>query len=241
MKTWNPDDTRWKEQWKLKKPESMRVIKHGTHNQKTHAGRSGGSGGSSLGDIVPPTKDGVRDFRTFESVAEDSFESDEQRESFAIAAQEWQGEGYRRVQGSLSSGERPSPEAKAVIDEFDAAMMPLDNEEFGSLYRGQTEGLDNLAVGDSFTSPLFQATTTDPITAASFSKSSGGVTGGIRQGESATILRIDSFGTKGVVIPGSSEFEVVLNRGTTFTVEDITEEVIDGVTMRIIDVSTAEG
>jgi hypothetical protein len=117
-------------------------------------------------------------------------------------------------------------------------MMPFDSDEVGYLYRGQTEGLDNLTVGDSFTSPLFQATTTDPITAASFSKSSGGVTGGIRQGESATILRIDSMGASGVVIPDSSEFEVVLNRGTQFNVEDITEEVINGVTMKIIEVST---
>jgi hypothetical protein len=115
-------------------------------------------------------------------------------------------------------------------------MMPLDNDEIGSLYRGQTEGLDNLTVGDSFVSPLFQSTTTDPITAAGFSKSSGGVTGGVRQGESATILRIDAMGAKGAVIPSSSEFEVVLNRGTQFTVEDITEEVIGGVTMKIIDV-----
>jgi hypothetical protein len=241
MKTWNPDDTRWKEQWKLKKPESMRVIKHGTHDQKTHGrGGSGGGGGSSLGDYATPTKEGKREYELRESLAEDGFESQEQQEAFAVAAQEWQGEGYRRVQSGLLSGD-PSPEAKAVIDEFDSAMMPLDNEEFGLLYRGQTEGLDNLAVGDSFTSPLFQAATTDPITAASFSKSSGGVTGGVRQGESATILRIDGFGTKGVVIPSSSEFEVVLNRGTEFTVEDITEEIIGGVTMKIIDVSTAEG
>lgn len=217
------------------------VQKHGTHNQKTHGGKGGGGdggGSSSLGGIVPPTKDGIREYKIRESFAEDSFESEEQREAFAVAAQEWQGEGYRRVQGSLSSGERPSPEAKAIIDEFDAAMVSLDNDEFGDLYRGQTEGLDNLAIGDSFTSPLFQAATTDPITAASFSKSSGGVTGGIRQGESVTILRIDAFGTKGVVIPSSSEFEVVLNRGTQFNVEDITEEIIGGVTMKIIDVST---
>jgi hypothetical protein len=46
------------------------------------------------------------------------------------------------------------------------------------------------------------------------------------------------MGAKGVVIPSSSEFEVVLNRGTQFNVEDITEEVINGVTMKIIEVST---
>ena len=93
-------------------------------------------------------------------------------------------------------------------------------------------------MGDSFTSPLFQATSTDPITAAGFSKASGGVLGGIKEGESATILSIDAFGTKGVVIPSSQEFEVVLARGTRFTVEDISDKVINGVNMRIIEVST---
>lgn len=236
MKTWSPDDTRWKEQWKLKKPESMRVTKHGSHNQKTHAGTSGGSG---IGDFVGPTKGSIREYKILEGMAADSFQSEEQEMAFQQAAFEWQGEGYRRVQGGLSSG-NPSPESQSIIDEFDGAMMSLDNDELGSLYRGQTEGLDNLSVGDSFVSPLFQSATTDPITAAGFSKSSGSVTGGIRQGESATILRIEAYGTKGIVIPDSSEFEVVLNRGTTFTVEDISEEVIGGVTMKIIDVS-AEG
>jgi SPP1 gp7 family putative phage head morphogenesis protein len=210
--------------------------KHGSHNQKTHGGKGGG-GSSSLGDYATPTKEGKSEYAMRERFMEDSFQSDEQREAFAVAAQEWQGEGYRRVQSGLLS-DNPSPEAQSVIDEFDAAMMPFDSDEVGYLYRGQTEGLDNLNVGDSFTSPLFQATTTDPITAASFSKSSGGVTGGVRQGESATILRIDSMGASGVVIPDSSEFEVVLNRGTQFNVEDITEEVINGVTMKIIEVST---
>lgn len=211
--------------------------KHGSHNQKTHGGKGGG--GSSVGDFATPTSASQRDYKTLEGMAADSFQSEEQEMAFQQAAFEWQGEGYRRVQGGLSSG-NPSPESQSIIDEFDAAMMSLDNDELGELYRGQTEGLDNLSVGDSFVSPLFQSTTTDPITAAGFSKSSGSVTGGIRQGESATILRIEAYGTKGVVIPDSSEFEVVLNRGTTFTVEDISEEVIGGVTMKIIDVS-AEG
>ena len=177
-------------------------------------------------------------------MAEDSFQSDEQRERFAMAAQRWQTDEYRSVQGFLRGDKDIMPESvfddstQGIINEFDAAMMPLDSDELGYLYRGQTQGLDNLTVGDSFTSPLFQATTTDPITAASFSKSSGGVVGGIRQGESATILRIDPMGARGAVIPSSSEFEVVLDRGTQFNVEDITEEVINGVTMKIIEVST---
>jgi len=219
------------------------IKKHfpGKHSQQNHAGGSGGGGegggGTSVGLFPTPTKEGVRDFKVLESMQEDGFESDQERDDFANAAQEWQGEGYRRIQSDLLSGDL-SPESREVVESFDAVMIPLDNDELSSLYRGQTEGLDTLVVGDSFTSPLFQATSSDPITAAGFSKASGGVLGGIKEGESATILRIDAFGTKGVVIPGSPEYEVVLARGTRFTVEDITEEVINGVTMKIIDVST---
>ncbi len=219
------------------------VNKHGSHNQKTHGGKGGG-GSSSLGDYATPTSTASRDYEMLKQMSENSFESEEQELAFKTAAQRWQSDQYRSVQGSLLGDKDLVPASvfddstQAVIDEFDAAMIPLDNDELSYLYRGQTQGLDNLTVGDSFTSPLFQATTTDPITAASFSKSSGGVIGGIRQGETATILRIDPMGAKGVVIPDSSEFEVVLNRGTQFNVEDITEEVINGVTMKIIEVST---
>jgi hypothetical protein len=115
-------------------------------------------------------------------------------------------------------------------------MQSLAFDEIEYLYRGQTDGLAQLTVGDKFSSKLFQATTTDPITAAGFSKSSGSVVGGIRTGEQATILRIDAYGAKGLVVPGSSEYEVILARGTIFEVEDITEEVIKGVKMTIIDV-----
>jgi SPP1 gp7 family putative phage head morphogenesis protein len=218
----------------------LTIKKHyaGQHNQISHGGGGGGKGGGggqSVGLFPTPTKQGREDYEMLEEMAADNFESEQQELAFRVAAQEWQGEGYRQVQSGLLSG-NPSQDAQTVIDEFDASMMSLDNDELSYLYRGQTEGLDNLNVGDSFTSPLFQATSTDSITAAGFSKASGGVLGGIKEGESATILRISPFNAKGVVIPSSQEFEVVLARGTQFTVEGISNEVINGVNMKIIDV-----
>lgn len=215
------------------------VNKHyaGQHSQSSHGGGGskggGGGGGTSVGLFPTPTESGRRNFKEYEEKVE-YYTEDEQ---FQVAAQQWQGEDYRRVQGGLLSG-NPSKEAQEVIDKFDEHMAPL-NDFDGDLFRGQTEGLDNLKVGDSFVSPLFQSTTTDAITAAGFSKSSGGVIGGIKSGESATILRIDSYDAKGVVIPKSQEYEIVLARGTQFTVEGISDKVINGVNMKIIDV-TAE-
>lgn len=56
MKTWNPDDSRWKTKWE----ESRSITKHGTHDQKTH-GRKGG-GGSTRELLIEQAKQ----FNTFE-------------------------------------------------------------------------------------------------------------------------------------------------------------------------------
>jgi SPP1 gp7 family putative phage head morphogenesis protein len=182
-----------------------------------------------VADFASPTKQGKRDYDYLQR------EFGEPSDDLRFAAQRWQGEDYRRVQGSLSTGS-PTGEIREIIGILDDNMQPLAFDEIAYLYRGQTDGLAQLTVGDKFSSKLFQATTTDPITAAGFSKSSGSVVGGIRTGEQATILRIDVYGAKGLVVPGSSEYEVILARGTIFEVEDITEEVIKGVKMTIIDV-----
>jgi SPP1 gp7 family putative phage head morphogenesis protein len=182
-----------------------------------------------VGDYASPTKQGRQDYNYLER------EFGEPSDDLRFAAQRWQGEDYRRIQGSLSGGS-PTGEIREIIGILDDNMQPLAFDEISYLYRGQTDGLAKLTVGDKFSSKLFQATTTDPITAAGFSKSSGSVVGGIRTGEQATILRIEAYGAKGLVVPGSSEYEVILARGTIFEVEDITEEIINGVRMTIIDV-----
>jgi len=182
-----------------------------------------------VGDFASPTKQGKTDYRYLER------EFGEPSDDLRYAAQRWQGEDYRRIQGSLSGGS-PTGDIKEIISILDDNMQALNFDEISYLYRGQTDGLSQLKIGDQFKSKLFQATTTDPITAAGFSKSSGSVVGGIRTGEQATILRIEAYGAKGLVVPGSSEYEVILARGTTFEVEDIVEEVINGVRMTVIDV-----
>jgi SPP1 gp7 family putative phage head morphogenesis protein len=184
---------------------------------------------SEVGDFARVTEEGREDFE----MLVDQF--GEPSEDLQYAAQRWQGEDYRRIQGSLTGGD-PSDELQEIITILDDSMQPLENFEFGSLYRGQTEGLSQLKVGDKFKSKLFQATTTDPVTAAGFSKSSGSVVGGIRTGETATILRINAYDASGLVVPGSAEYEVILARGTTFQVMGISEEIIGGVKMTVIDV-----
>jgi SPP1 gp7 family putative phage head morphogenesis protein len=180
--------------------------------------------------FAPVTDSGRKEYRRL--LKDTDYDADAK-----YAAQRWQGEDYRRIQSGLSSGKLSnlSDDVREIVDILDDNMILLDDAD--NLYRGVTEGLDNLKIGDKFVSPLYQAATTDPITAAGFSKSSGSVLGGIKQGETATILRIDAFDAKGMVVPDSSEFEVILARGTKFEVEDISEEVINGVNMRIIDVT----
>jgi len=157
------------------------------------------------------------------------------------AAQRWQGEDYRRIQSGLSSGKvsELSDEVREIVDILDDNMVPF-SDDIDYLYRGMTDGLDDLKIGDTFKSPTFQAATTDPVTAAGFSKSSGSVMGGVAEGETVTILRIDVYAGKGMVVPSSDEFEVILARGTRFEVTDITEETINGVKMRIIDVEAVK-
>jgi len=184
---------------------------------------------SEVGDFARVTEEGREDWKMLEE------EFGEPSDDLRYAAQRWQGEDYRRIQGSISGG-NPSDEIQEIITILDDSMKPLEEFEFGSLYRGQTEGLSQLKVGDKFKSKLFQATTTDPVTAAGFSKSSGSVVGGIRTGETATILRINALDASGLVVPGSAEFEVILARGTTFQVMGISEEIIGGVKMTVIDV-----
>jgi hypothetical protein len=160
--------------------------------------------------------------------------------SAKYAAQNWQGDGYKQIQSALLGG-NPSGEVADTIDILDSNMKTFKDPEgeltYPELYRGQTEGLDNLKVGDSFKSKTYQATTTDPIQAAGFTKSSGNVLGGVREGESATILRINVVTAKGFVIPDSPENEVLLARNTKFTVDTISTETINGVNMKVIDVT----
>ena len=84
--------------------------------------------------------------------------------------------------------------------------------------------------------PAFTSTSTDPSTAGAFTKSAGQVLGALKEGEVTTIMRIDASAARGMVVPNSSEYEVMLSRGSRFTVENRTQEVINGVLFNVVDV-----
>lgn len=154
-----------------------------------------------------------------------------------VALQEWQGEGYRRVQGELygrTSIRGVDPEVRAVMDGLDSAMDSVPSDTI--LYRGQTTGLDNLQVGSTVKSNSYVSTSTDPVTAGAFSKSRGQVTGALAEGDTATILRITPKRARGAVMPDSDELEVLLARNTEMKVTNVSEEVINNVKFRIVDV-----
>ena len=179
---------------------------------------------------IQPTQQGVQ---AYDDLAATVRFTDEQ----ADAIQQWQGNGYRQVQGSLygrSNIRTIDPDTRLIIDNLDSTMDRLQDGTV--LYRGQTRGLDNLQVGQDISTSSYVATSTDPITAGAFSQSSGAVTGGLRAGDTPTIMRISTKRAKGTVVPKSSEFEVILARNTKMTVTDIVEETIDGVRFRIIEV-----
>jgi SPP1 gp7 family putative phage head morphogenesis protein len=177
-----------------------------------------------VGDYATPTRDGRRDYAYLER------EFGEPSEDLAFAAQRWQGEDYRRIQGALSGGS-PTGEIKEIIGILDDNMQSLAFDEISYLYRGQTDGLAQLQSRRHISNLSYsKPTTTDPITAAGFSKSSGSVVGGIRTGESATILRIEAFGAKGLVVPGSSELRGYLSKRHYFRSRRHNQEIIKGVT-----------
>lgn len=179
---------------------------------------------------VSPTREGQD---IYEQIAQARDYTDTQKASF----QDWQGDGYRRVQGSLygNKGLRGiDPEVRAVIDDLDDAMDSLDTGTV--LYRGQTRGLDSLQVGDEISTGSYVSTSTDPVTAGAFSKSAGQVAGELREGETVTIMRIIPGRAKGAVVPNSSEYEVLIARNSSMRVTGITQEEIQGVIFRIVEV-----
>ena len=171
------------------------------------------------------------DIARYEQLLRD-YEGDER-----AAFQDWQGDSYRRVQGSLNGGtsmSRMDPDIAEIIRVIDNAMDSLPQGTV--LYRGQTAGLDNLQIGEMLSSKSYAATSTDISTAGAFSKSSGQVLGALKPTDNPTVMRITVQSAKGVAVPSSSEYEVLLKRGSKLTVTGLSDEVIDGVKYRIVDV-----
>jgi hypothetical protein len=165
----------------------------------------------------------------------DNFEYQDEQVSRAI--QEWQGEGYRRIGGALQEGVDLGSASREVVDlieTLDDNMNILPSNL--KLFRGQTEGLDNLQVGQVIKNQNFTATSTDMSIAGEFSKSVGAVTGKAKAGDVVTLLEIQTKQTFGIPIKGSSELEVLLERGLRLKVTGSRLEELNGVTYRIQEV-----
>lgn len=178
---------------------------------------------------VQPTQAGIS---TYERISEGLDYTEDQLDAF----QQWQGDGYRRVQGSLygkTNVRGVDPELRRVIDGLDDSMTTIPRDTV--LYRGQTQGLDNLQIGSTVKTGSYTSTTTDPVTAGAFSKSAGQVLGQLKETDTPTIMRITPTRSKGAIVPNSNEFEIVLQRNAEMRVVGITEEVINGVKFRILD------
>jgi hypothetical protein len=72
--------------------------------------------------------------------------------------------------------------------------------------------------------------------AGEFSKSVGAVTGKAKAGDVVTLLEIQTKQTFGIPIKGSSELEVLLERGLRLKVTGSRLEELNGVTYRIQEV-----
>lgn len=148
------------------------------------------------------------------------------------ALYQWRSNGYATMQASAASG-KPNADVLAL----DAAMVPADRSV--TLYRGMN-GVDRMRDGDVATPATFQAASTDPVIAMGFSKSSGAVVSGVRTDESFEVMRLNvPKGHKLLPVPESPELEVILSRGSTFTVRGrSTLDTPDGpITVVDVDVS----
>ena len=227
MKTWSPDDTRWKEEWELKKPKSMRFIKHGTHDQSTHGRKGGGSGSGSAESKHPTVKS-----------------NPELRDALSdYVVQYPRGAGHQVVNGSLRKQpgyDNVTPEFQAEIDsrvtQLDKLVElspPLSEET--TVYRGIgtpfARELETVGVGGSFTDRGFTSVSTDRGIATGFpSNPTGNVIEIVLPKGTKAIVPSRFFsertvGTTDLV----QEKELILGRGTTFEILEIVDNVETGV------------
>lgn len=176
MKTWSPDDTRWKEEWELKKPKSMRFIKHGTHDQSTH-GRKGGGGArgpfSTLSDFDDAVRDPENERPSYEEMQELSISQKPEYGQSAVF-------GYVNDSRGVNTALRENPESAErtygnLISEMDETMVRTPNiTESITVYRGVRGGdelpevFQNLEEGDVFSDSAFVSTSLSPTSALGF-------------------------------------------------------------------------
>jgi hypothetical protein len=162
MKTWNPDDSRWKTKWE----ESRSITKHGTHDQKTHGRKGGGgaSGGETYNTKKPLTTKEMIELSTSQS-PEYGFDT------VSTYVNDPQGVNVKlRADREMAEMEFRSGNLIAGLDE---TMVRTPNITRSiTVYRGldadSVEGFDNLEPGDIFSDAGFVSTSLDSQIAVTF-------------------------------------------------------------------------
>ena len=145
------------------------VTKHGTHNQKTHGGKGGGSEPTfaSIGDFYEHMQKPENRARTYE---EDQALTTSQKPEYGHSAVT----AYVNNSSDLNTALRENPEFAerkfgSVIADLDETMVRVPNiTESITVYRGVRggddfpEALKGLEAGDSFFDSAFTSTTLNP-------------------------------------------------------------------------------
>lgn len=155
-----------------------------------------------------------------------------------MSVQRFAGNEYRQINGSIPEGKTLSLRGvnPDYVDDIRSIDGSMDSIAGKTLYRGMTNGLDDLRVGDVVTSNGFVSTSTDVHTAAGFSQSAGSVTGTVQVGDTVTLFRISAGPRAQGVAINRAEYEVLLKRGSKLKVTGFSNETIDGVHYRFVEV-----
>jgi hypothetical protein len=218
------------------------ILKHGSHNQKTHGGKGGGSGSDGGSDNYREIKD-MSERTEFESyqlkdkkfmdTAYREYGSTEKTEAYR-ALDHYKSYGYGTINHKLRTGEVEPSQKESVagyIKEMDGAMrvapgLPESITTFRTIRQGNSSAIDevfsSLDEGDTWVDKGFSSTTLDRF-----------VMEGIRKGSTDWLVEIKNpAGTKGIMLDalkskagfGSWESEWLLPRGSTFEVLNIDTE-----------------
>jgi hypothetical protein len=126
------------------------------------------------------------------------------------AALYYAGSGFGEINSSLRLDREPSEKAADAIAQLDSAMAKSSLPDNVTVYRGMpTELLANLAPGDTITDNGFISTSLSARTAAAFA--------GPRDTDVVIAQIFVAAGSNGIA-PQRGEAEIVLPRGSTFTV-----------------------
>jgi hypothetical protein len=173
MKTWNPDDSRWKTKWEELRP----LAKHqaGKHDQKTHGRGSGGSYSASADAMVAFNDENIRnrddwgsDFQSaidneeklktayarYSGIGQENSAAEIQVENYATA-------GYQGINATARGSQKSDPYMDNKISVLDKTIEESPDIFGGTnLYRVTSDrSIEKLQPGDIFIDKGFMSTT----------------------------------------------------------------------------------